>query len=294
MLSYQHIFHAGNHADLLKHYVLTFVLDSLNKKDKPYTFFDTHSASGIYDLLDNRVQKTGEAEKGVLSIIQENDSPVEMGAYLALVKNFNKKQLYPGSPIIEQHFLRNSDVLVLSELHPQEITNLKNNIKKYSKQNGPAVQVHNRNGWEMLNALTPPKTKRGAVLIDPSYEESKDYIDAAKTILSVNKKWSNGIILLWYPLLNHRSQEIDTMINTITEGCRLNNSAIEICNLQLIVNDKNAHKEVELEEFLDQKDLKIKNPPRLYGSGILVINAPWKLEESAQVVINYLTKKLYE
>lgn len=294
MLSYQHIFHAGNHADLLKHFVLSFVIESLNKKDKPYTFFDTHSASGVYDLLDNRVQKTGEAQKGILSIIEYNDFPEEMTSYISLINQFYSKKLYPGSPLIEQFLLRKTDTLILSELHPQEILNLKNNIKTYSKEDGPSVQIHNRNGWEMLNALTPPKTKRGAVLIDPSYEEKEDYTNAAKTILSVNKKWSNGIILLWYPLLNHRTDEIETMLSDIVEGCKLNNNGIEISNFQLIVNDKNAHKEMELNQFLEQKDLNIKNPPRLYGSGMLVINSPWKLKESTEVVLNYLTKKLYE
>lgn len=133
MLSYQHIFHAGNHADLLKHYILSFVIDYLNKKDKPYTFFDTHSASGIYDLLDNRSQKTKEADKGIISILQKNNIPSQMDVYLNLIKNFLNQNLYPGSPLIELSMLRKDDVMVLSEIHPQEIENLKNNIKKYKK-----------------------------------------------------------------------------------------------------------------------------------------------------------------
>lgn len=293
MLSYQHIFHAGNHADILKHFVLCFVLDYLNKKDKPYTFFDTHSASGIYDLLDNRSQKTGEAEKGILSIIENSDVPEDLMQYFELVNSYNKNNLYPGSPLIELNLLRNTDTLVLSELHPQEIENLKANIKKYKTEKSPVVQIHNRNGWEMIKALTPPKTKRGGVLIDPSYEETQDYIDAAQTILSINKKWNNGIILLWYPLLNHRKAEIDNMLNSIISGCKANNPSVEISNFQLIVNSKDAHKEVELKEYLDQKQNQIKNPPRLYGSGLLVINAPWTLEEKGSAVVEYLTKQLY-
>lgn len=290
MLSYQHIFHAGNHADILKHYVLLFVLNSLNKKDKPYTFYDTHSGSGLYDLLDNRSLKTGEAEKGILSILKENIN--ESNLYLDYIRKYTEQKKYPGSPVIELDNLRKQDFLILSELHPQEFQNLKANINNCKQNDSCQVQVHNRSGWEMLNALTPPKTKRGAVLIDPSYEEIKDYQDAEKTILTINKKWNNGIIMLWYPLLNHRSQVIDCMLENIIEGCKKNNQNVEITNLQLLVNDKEAHKEVSLEEYRNSDSDK-KNPPRLYGSGMLVINSPWMLKEQGEEFISYLSKQLF-
>ena len=204
MLSYQHAYHAGNHADILKHCILTFVLNHLNSKDKPYTFYDTHSGSGIYDLLDNRSCKTGEAQKGILQLFHSNEQnmPELLTQYLKLTSVYLEQNLYPGSPEIERALMRSKDTLILSELHPQEIENLRENMKKHASQKAdePSIQIHNRNGWEMLKALTPPKTVRGAVLIDPSYEEEKDYKDAAETIISVNKKWSSGIILLWYPL----------------------------------------------------------------------------------------------
>ena len=180
--------------------------------------------------------------------------------------------------------MRQQDKLILSELHPQEIENLRANMKKPC-DGGPVVQVHNRSGWEMLTALTPPQTKRGAVLIDPSYEETADYLQAADTITAVHKKWSNGIIMLWYPLLAHREGEIESMLDRITEGARAQNSNIEIANLQLEVFDKNEHKEVSLEDFRASEG---KNPPRLYGSGMLVLNSPWKLEEECSAVIEYL------
>ena len=94
MLSYQHAFHAGNHADVLKHFVLTYVLDSLNKKDKPYIFFDTHSGSGIYDLLDNRILKTGEAQSGIQLLLQKKDElPLELNSYLDLVQKYLEKSI---------------------------------------------------------------------------------------------------------------------------------------------------------------------------------------------------------
>jgi 23S rRNA (adenine2030-N6)-methyltransferase len=284
MLSYQHVYHAGNHADILKHYVLTFVLSSLNKKDKPYTFFDTHSGSGLYDLTDSRSLKTSEAEIGIMRLIkageaESNAVPAEMNDYLNFVKQYTDKGFYPGSPEIERSFMRQNDVLVLSELHPQEIENLRENMGHNGEAGAhnlggdkhyPAIQIHKRDGWEMINATTPPATKRGGVLIDPSYEESQDYIDAAESIIKVHKKWSNGIILLWYPLLEHREKEIEKMLGSITQAAHAVNENTEIVNLQLCVNAKESY--------------------RLYGSGMLVINAPWKLKEEGEKVVDFLTK----
>ena len=288
MLSYQHIFHAGNHADLLKHSVLIQVLESLNKKEKPYTFFDTHAASGLYDLKDNRSLKTGEAEKGIVQFSDKADMPQAFAAYITFVQKYLKDSLYPGSPEIECSFMRKQDTLILSELHPQEIENLRNNMKKgggHDIGSQPDIQIHNRSGWEMLKALTPPATKRGAALIDPSYEEVSDYKIAADTICAVHKKWSNGIIMLWYPLLAHRESEIEGMVNQITNEARAQNANIEIADLRLEVFDKNEHKEVSLEEFRASEG---KNPPRLYGSGMLVLNAPWMLKENTLETIEYI------
>ena len=281
MLSYQHVYHAGNHADILKHYVLTFVLSSLNKKDKPYTFFDTHSGSGLYDLTDSRSLKTSEAEIGILRLIKAGNHtvPEELNEYLSFVQKYTERGFYPGSPEIERAFMRANDVLVLSELHPQEIENLKENMNHAGKEivgitrpaeNYPQVQIHKRDGWEMIKAMTPPATKRGGGLIDPSYEETEDYLNSADSIIKVYKKWTNGIILLWYPLLEHREKEIDKMLSSITQAVHDVNENTEIVNLQLCVNAKESY--------------------RLYGSGMLVINAPWKLKEEGDTVIEYLRK----
>lgn len=303
MLSYQHIFHAGNHADILKHSVLIYTLNSLNKKDKPYTFFDTHAASGLYDLTDNRSLKTGEAEKGIRSLPASESLPQLLKDYLDFVKAYIAEERYPGSPEIERSLMRAQDTLILSELHPQEIENLRENMKRprtglpsHTGQSVfPAIQIHKRSGWEMLKALTPPATKRGAVLIDPSYEESSDYKDAADTISAVHKKWSNGIIMLWYPLLAHRENEINSMLSQIKESALSLNPNIELSDLRLQVFDKDAHKEVSLEEYRAQAagaESDKKNPPRLYGSGMLVLNSPWKLQEETEAAIKYLTATL--
>lgn len=284
VLSYQHAYHAGNHADILKHFVLSFVINSLNSKEKPYTVYDTHSGSGLYDLLDNRSIKTEEASLGILKLLKKNDYPEELKSYISLITEYTSENKYPGSPEIEKRLIRTQDNLILSELHPVEFENLSKNIK--NGQNASNIQLHKRNGWEMIKALTPPSTKRGCVLIDPSYEETEDYLNAAKTINLIHKKWSNGIIMLWYPLLQHRKNEISQMINSITEESKKLNQNIEIADIQLKVFEEDAHKEVSLQEVLSDKDKK--NPPRLYGSGMLVINSPWKLQEICSKVIPYV------
>lgn len=295
MLSYQHAFHAGNHADILKHLTLTGVLTALNKKDKPYTYFDTHSASGLYDLLDNRAEKTGEAAQGIMRLISSlkdefSGSHPLLSVYISLIERYTSKNLYPGSPEIGRLLLRPCDFMILSELHPQEIENLRRNMIKapFCEAACRQIQIHARNGFEMLKALTPPKTKRGAVLIDPSYEEASDYRDVADTICAVNKKWSNGIIMLWYPLLAHREAEINNMLEKITESARALNTNIEIADLRLEVASKDAHKEMSLKEY----EASEKNPPRLYGSGMLVLNAPWHLKEEISKEIKYLEEIL--
>lgn len=295
LLSYQHAFHAGNHADILKHYVLTFVLNSLNKKEKAYSFFDTHSASGLYDLLDNRSLKTQEAKKGIIKILEgfNKDEFCQSPAfckYIDFVNEYSKDQKYPGSPALEHHFLRNIDSLILSELHPQEIINLKNNTNEFQKNKKINLQIHNRNGFEMLKALTPPPTKRGGVLIDPSYEELADYEDVENCVKAVFKKWSNGIILIWYPLLANKKAIINKMLTSIKDYVESINPNTEILNLTLCVDREDSHKEVDLQSYLLDEDKK--NPPRLYGSGMFVINYPWGLKEDSQIVIKSLEEKL--
>jgi len=301
MLSYQHAYHAGNHADILKHYILYSVIQALNKKDKPYAFYDSHAGSGLYDILDNRSLKTGESQEGIIKLLSflkgegaalREELPQNFKNYLELAAAFLEKNLYPGSPLIEARLLRPGDRLILSELHPYEYESLKNNMAAEKKD--CQLQLHKRSGWEMLKALTPPSEKRGAVLIDPSYEEVKDYQSAAQTICQLYKKWSNGIIMLWYPLLAHRALEIENMLAEIKNYVHSLNANTSVDDLRLCVNDKNAHKEVSLQEALTDK----KNPPRLYGSGMLIINTPWKLyEEACQSIkiceqVFYPSKKL--
>ncbi len=295
MLSYQHAYHAGNHADILKHFILCSVIQSLNKKEKPYTLYDTHAGSGLYDMLDNRSLKTSEASSGILTLVdtikhrnlEQENLPAGFVRYLEYVQNYLDKNLYPGSPVIERDLMRTQDTLILSELHPAEIENLRKNMHGTEK----SVQLHSRSGWEMLKALTPPATHRGAALIDPSYEEESDYEQAAAVICAVHKKWTNGIIMLWYPLLAHRQVQIQNMLTKIKDCVKKINANTQIDNFELCVNTPDSHKETSLEQVLADSDKK--NPPRLYGSGMLVINTPWQLAEEAERVITFCGQVFY-
>lgn len=289
MLSYIHAFHAGNHADILKHFVLSSVIRYMNKKDKPYTFFDTHSASGLYTSDDERAAKTGEREKGYLKIKDNyvSQNP-DFEAYRKIANAFWEKGLYPGSPFIEFSLLRESDFLMLSELHPSEYENLLKNIKEYEKKSlsCPKVSVQHRNGFEMLKSMTPPPTKRGAILIDPSYEEDQDYEDVADTVEKVLHKWSGAVIMVWYPLLTHRMQEINLMLERL-ESSGERYAMGKVCDLRLQVQDENAHVETSLEDRDTTK-------PRLYGSGVYVINPPYTLKETVGPDLETIEKLLRE
>lgn len=289
MLSYLHAYHAGNHADILKHIVLSEVIRYMEKKDKPFTFFDTHSGSGLYKVSDERAQKTGEINRGILLLkdkFKASESSVEaLNAYLSFVDSYLDKGEYPGSPYIEADLLRKEDFLVLSELHPAESENLKANMdtKVRLKKNSCHISVHKRNGFEMLESLTPPKTKRGCVLIDPSYEEISDYSDVADAVLKVFKKWSGGVFMVWYPLLSYRMGTIENMVERITEGVHMLSPNTDVNDFRLCVSSENAHEETSLSETAS---------PRLYGSGMLLVNTPWTLPDTMKKTLPVLEEFL--
>ena len=285
MLSYLHEFHAGNHADILKHLALVFIFEHLNEKGKPYTFFDTHAGAGLYRFDDERALKTGESMRGIQRLLDyasrfSDDVPSEMQGYLSLVKKYAADGMYPGSPVIESDLLGNGSILVASELHSAEFDVLQKTMR------GRAVQLHHRNGWEMLRALTPPAIKRGAVLCDPSYEEKQDYTDAAKTLCDVHKKWPAATLALWYPLLSYRNDIIQGMKDTISQFVLGMNAHTEILDVPFCVDTEDSHIETTLDKSIGSAK------PRLYGSGMFVINPPWKLEEKLRRVLPFVAKAL--
>ena len=173
MLAYRHAFHAGNHADVLKHTTLALVLRYMNQKDKPYRLVDTHAGAGGYSLEGRFAQKKGEYEQGIGRLWGRNDLPPAVADYVALVRQFNPggglKQ-YPGSPAFAQMLLRPKDQLRMFELHPTDHRILASYLGEVK-----GAEVYDKDGFDGLKGQVPPSTKRGVVLMDPSYEGHSDY-----------------------------------------------------------------------------------------------------------------------
>lgn len=196
MLSYQHGYHAGGPADVHKHAVLAGLLAHLTAKDKPLTYMETHAGAGLYDLSSPESLKTGEAAQGIERALAEGLLPAAHHYRTALdaVRARHGASAYPGSPMLARTLLRTDDQLHLMELHPQEHAALRRVMR------GEA-HVHRRDGYEGVLALSPPKPRRGLVLIDPSYEVKAEYAAAGEFVIRLHAKWPEAVIVLWYPLL---------------------------------------------------------------------------------------------
>ncbi|MGD9834482.1 MAG: 23S rRNA (adenine(2030)-N(6))-methyltransferase RlmJ [Piscinibacter sp.] len=197
MLAYRHAFHAGNHADVLKHIVLVQVLRYMNGKDKPYRFVDTHAGAGGYSLEGRYAQKKGEFEQGIGRLWGRDDLPEPVADYVERVRAFNPGgalEQYPGSPAIAHMLLRPTDQMRLFELHPTEHRILESYL---GSQRG--VEVKHADGFDGLKSQLPPSTRRGVVLIDPSYEGHGDYGRVVATLRDAVQRFAEGVYLVWYP-----------------------------------------------------------------------------------------------
>jgi len=274
MLSYIHAYHAGNHADILKHITISLILEHLKKKDKPFTVLDSHSGSGLYNLDDERLLKTNECEvEKFLNGIYDSDFDIEkspISNYVSIVKEFYSQAQYPGSPLFESKLLRENDELVLSELHPKAIEELRENAKAFPHK----PKIHFRDGYEMILSQTPPKTKRGLCVIDPSFEDAEDFSKCGETIAKILKKWSGAVIALWYPLVNHRVMEISMMKETISSA--LDSTEPKILDIQFEVKDP----------------AEMTGLASLYGSGMFIVNFPYKLDEEMESILPFLKELL--
>lgn len=246
MLSYQHIYHAGNAADVHKHAALCVVLKHLTQKEKPLTYIETHAGRGVYDLTSNEALKTGEAAKGYLKL--SKDRKLKNHPYFELqhrVQTEVGKNLYAGSPFIAEALLRPTDTLHLMELHPQEYQAL------YKFMRYPNTHLHHRDGYEGGLAICPPQPRRGILVIDPSYEVKTEYDKAANFILKLHKKWAEGVLFLWYPILK------------------------EDYHLSLV----SKLKEVDLSKFY-QSEIRFSGAREgMLGSGVIIVNTPYQSED---------------
>ena len=213
---------------------------------------------------------------------------IDFQKYLRFAKACLDAGFYPGSPEIERAFMRAKDCLILSELHPDEIGALQRNMRlnAAATENAPAVHIHHRDGFEALRALTPPKTKRGIVFCDPSYEDTSDWEKAANALIETHKRWASATLALWYPLVAVKKIERDAMKQKIIAGIKGGKTERGILDALLCVNTENSHRESAL------KDVNHSEPPRLYGSGMLVVNPPWKLDEKLDAVLPRLAEAL--
>ncbi len=282
MLSYQHEYHAGNHADILKHICLVRILQSLCRKEKPFTVIDSHAGAGVFSLEDERILKTGEADGGIkklMSHIMEytpemTDVPEAISAYIEAEKKYYDKSTYAGSVELERLFLRNCDKHFIIEKHPQAVEKLKILIETDSDVK---TTLLNSDSYEQLNALTPPQIKRGLVLCDPSYEDASDYVNVTNALKTVRKKWNTAIIALWYPLLSRRKNETAQMLSALEDFSKLGTMPCESFRCELIVKK--------------QESISEESKAHLYGSGMLIINPPWKLKDEMTEVVEYLKTK---
>jgi 23S rRNA (adenine2030-N6)-methyltransferase len=199
MLAYRHAFHAGNHADVLKHLVLAEVLKHMAAKDKPYTLIDTHAGAGGYSLEGRYAHTKDEFQGGIGKLYQRDDLPKALADYVALVREFNgggSLEQYPGSPAIANLLLRADDRLHLYELHPTD-----ERILRAFLGARPHTTVALSDGFASLHKELPPPSRRGVVLIDPSYEMKSDYTKVLAAVRETLERFASAVVLVWVPQL---------------------------------------------------------------------------------------------
>jgi len=266
MLSYRHAFHAGNHADILKHSVLVQLLAYLTQKDKPLWFVDTHAGAAAYSLDEGYAIKNAEYETGIGRLWARADLPQPVADYVAQVRAFNpdgQLRRYPGSPQLALQLLRKQDRLRMFELHSTESKLL----QQYFRDDGPRAIVHAGDGFAGLQAVLPPPSRRALVLIDPSYEDKGDYRRVLTALRDAQKRFAAGVYAVWYPQVQRReARQFPEQLKQL--------------------QDKNwLH-----------VTLTVKKPVSggygLHGSGMFILNPPWLLPKALDLAMPYLARVL--
>ena len=209
-MNYRHAFHAGNFADVLKHVAFVAVLTHLARKDKGFCVIDTHAGAGLYDLGSNEAARTGEAQSGIARIADEADLsalPATLAKWRSCVER-EGPQRYPGSPRIAARLLRPQDRLIAIEKHPEDAARLRSALAGFL--NARAIEA---DGRARLLALLPPRERRGAVLIDPPYEDSDEFACLADVLAGAHRRFATGIYLVWYPIKSRA--EVDAFLGEI-------------------------------------------------------------------------------
>jgi len=264
MLSYQHIYHAGNFADVHKHVLLVRTLMALKNKNPRLTVLDTHAGRGLYDFASPEALKTEEFRNGIAGLWERMDAPSPISDYLKLVGKYNPEgalAAYPGSPLIVRDLLRPTDQMIFAELHPGEFEALQAVFA--GVKNADLVKA---DGFDVLAARMPPADRRGLVIIDPSYEIKTDYVQVPRHIHVAWKKWPKGTFFLWYPILDSAPHE--TML----------------LNLRKTTVRDILVSEVRMEKMPGEGFA-------MYGSGVAVVNPPLP-ETAVQEITHHVAAHL--
>lgn len=278
MLSYRHAFHAGNHADVLKHFVQVQLHLYMNQKDAAYTYIDTHSGAGVYALDSNFATKNAEFDTGIGPLWNRTDVPAPLAAYLDLVKAMNpsgKMRYYPGSPYVADQMTRLEDRLRLFELHPADSKILADNFRKAEahraeqgeRARGRRVIIERGDGFQSLKALLPPPSRRALVLIDPPYEVKDDYRKVRDALDEALGRFPSGMYAVWYPVLQRmESRQFADKLKRLP--------AKEWLHVTLTVSTPGP------DGF------------GLHSSGMFILNPPYTLEPLLRETMPYLVKVL--
>jgi 23S rRNA (adenine2030-N6)-methyltransferase len=264
MLSYLHGYHAGNHADVLKHTVLTAVLARLVAKEKPLRYIDTHAGVGGYELRTAAAQRNREYETGVGKLWATPDAPPAVARWLALAQRFNggdALQRYPGSPWLARELLRPSDDLFLFELHPNEHRALKKSCDADRR-----VKVLRDDGLTASIGLVPPPSKRALTLVDPSYEVRDEHRAVIAAVAKLHARFATGVVAIWYPVIERR------WVERYERALRATGIA-PIATYELCVARE-------------------RSGGGLVGSGMFVVNPPWQLDEELDDALPWLAERL--
>ncbi|MRT29122.1 23S rRNA (adenine(2030)-N(6))-methyltransferase RlmJ [Herbaspirillum sp. CAH-3] len=280
MLSYRHAFHAGNHADVLKHMVIIQLMRYLGQKDPAYMVIDTHAGAGVYALDGDYASKNAEYETGIAKLWDRKDLPAMVKEYVDLVRSLNpsgKMRYYPGSPYCAEKTMREQDRLRLFEMHPSEVKVLEDNFRKLEAHaaaqgqrpaaRGKRVMVYRGDGFQGLKALLPPPSRRGLVLIDPPYEDKRDYSHVAQVLADALTRFPTGTYAVWYPVLQrNESRQLPERLKRLGAKSWLNVT------------------------------LAIHGPAPdgfgLHNSGMFILNPPWTLEAQLKEVMPWLIEAL--
>ena len=282
MFSYRHAFHAGNHADVLKHTVLIAMLRHLTQKEAALTVLDTHAGAGLYRLDSEFAETSGEAAEGIRRLISpESQEPLApaLQDYLELVASFNSKgswRVYPGSPFIIQRLLREQDRLKLYELHPTDAKTLDANVAQLDA--GRQVAVLREDGFGCVNKFLPPPARRALLLCDPSYEIKSDYARVATLMGEALKRFATGTYAVWYPIIPRpEAHELPRKLKTLATK-----AGKPWLHATLTVKSSKITSDAAGQE----------KRPGLPASGMFVINPPHTLKGALQPALPQLVKLL--